>query len=225
MKKRGLKRYYRNLFKKNFAEKIIAELKSGNAEYDYEHIHLDGYPLTKWAEIKQHLDVLFSQLDTFRLNAETISSPFQVWGYICLQRNYGCQIAMYVHTPNNDFDDFPRTFTDVSETPTLNRKEWIDYLKAKGTSGYEIRYTQNCDNEPEIIIALKNTGTPIFYDKNIKIPLYIIRCHNRQTERACFPTMLCSVSIFFVSCFSAVSCSCGGAVQRQKSFLLYAIIL
>lgn len=62
MKKRGLKRYYRNLFKKNFAEKIIAELKSGNAEYDYEHIHLDGYPLTKWAEIKQHLDVLLASL-------------------------------------------------------------------------------------------------------------------------------------------------------------------
>lgn len=71
----------------------------------------------------------------------------------------------------------------------------------------------------------KEIGTWYFYDKNIKIPLYIIRCHNRQTERACFPTMLCSVSIFFVSCFSAVSCSCGGAVQRQKSFLLYAIIL
>ena len=50
-----------------------------------------------------------------------------------------------------------------------------------------------------------------YYDKNIKIPLFLIRCHNRQTERACFPTMLCSVSIFFVSCFSAVSCSCGGA--------------
>jgi len=50
----------------------------------------------------------------------------------------------------------------VSETPTLNRKEWIDYLKAKRTLGYEIRYTQNCDNEPEIIIALKNIGTPIF---------------------------------------------------------------
>ncbi len=26
----------------------------------------------------------------------------------------------------------------------------------------QIRYTQNCDNEPEIIIALKNIGTPIF---------------------------------------------------------------
>ena len=71
---------------------------------------------------------------------------------------------------------------------------------------------------------LRKTGVS-YYDKNIKIPLYIIRCHNRQTERACFATMLCSVSIFFVSCFSAVSCSCGGAVQRQKSFLLYAIIL
>ena len=33
----------------------------------------------------------------------------------------------------------------------------------------------------------------------------MIRCHNRQTERACFPTMLCFVSIFFVSCFSAVT--------------------
>ena len=73
-------------------------------------------------------------------------------------------------------------------------------------------------------ISCKKQGVS-YYDKNIKIPLYIIRCHNRQTERACFPTMLCSVSIFFVSCFSAVSCSCGGAVQRQKSFLLYAIIL
>lgn len=52
MKKRGLKRYFRNLSKLNFAEKIIAGLKSGSAEYDYEHIHLDGYTLTKWTEIK-----------------------------------------------------------------------------------------------------------------------------------------------------------------------------
>lgn len=162
MKKRGLKRYYRNLSKENFAEKIIAELKNGTAKYDYEHIHLDGYPLRKWIEIKQHLDVLFSQLDTFKLNAETISSPFQALGYICLQRKYGCQIAMCVHTPNNDFDDFPMTFTDVSETPTLKSKEWLNYLETKRAFGHEIRYAQNCDNEPEIIIALKNIGTPIF---------------------------------------------------------------
>ena len=83
---------------------------------------------------------------------------------ICLQRNYGCQIVMYVHTPNSDFNDFPMVFTDVSKTPTLNRKEWLDYLETKRTSGYEIRYSQNCDNEPEIIIALKNIGTPIFME-------------------------------------------------------------
>ena len=55
MKKRGLKRYYRNLSQITFAENIIAVLKSGAANYDYEHIHLDGYILTKWSEIKQHL--------------------------------------------------------------------------------------------------------------------------------------------------------------------------
>ena len=115
MKKRGLKRYYRNLFKKNFAEKIIAELKSGNAEYDYEHIHLDGYPLTKWAEIKQHLDVLFSQLDTFRLNAESISSPaHDIYAF-----NETADVRLQcMRSYPNDFDDFPRTFTDVQNTDT-----------------------------------------------------------------------------------------------------------
>lgn len=90
-----------------------------------------------------------------------------------------------------------------------------------------IIFWKNTPSTNKITLSHRITGTKgyIYYDKNIKIPLYIIRCHNRQTERACFPTMLCSVSIFFVSCFSAVSCSCGGAVQRQKSFLLYAIIL
>lgn len=83
MKRRGLKRYYRNLRKANFIEEIMAGLKNGNAEYDYEHIHLDGYTLSKWKEIKLHLDVLFSRLDLFRLGR--IKMPFQVWGYVCLQ--------------------------------------------------------------------------------------------------------------------------------------------
>ena len=79
--------------------------------------------------------------------------------------------------------------------------------------GYVYKFEISCKKQGYLIM-IKTSRYP-----------YIIRCHNRQTERACFPTMLCSVSIFFVSCFSAVSCSCGGAVQRQKSFLLYAIIL
>lgn len=161
MKKRGLKRYFRNLYKLNFAEKIIAGLKSGITEYDYEHIHLDGYPLTKWTEIKQHLDVLFAQLNVFKLNSEKICFPFQVWGYICIQRNYGCQIVLYVHTPNNDFDDFPMTFSNESESPTTDRKELLGYLEQKSANGYEIRYSKNCDGEPEIFITIRNVGLPI----------------------------------------------------------------
>lgn len=162
MKKRGLKRYYRKLSKENFAKNIIAELKSSSAEYDYEHIHLDGYILTKWTEVKQHLDVLFRQLETFKQNSDTVNSPFQVWGYICLQKDYGCQIALYVHTPNCNYDDFPHTETEALESTTIPPKELLDYLKPRIADGYQIRYSRNCDGEPEIFIAIPNVGLSIF---------------------------------------------------------------
>lgn len=162
MKKRGLRRYYRNLSKVTFAEEIIVELKSGTASYDYKHIHLDGYILTKWSEIKQHIDALFNQFETFRHNSVAITVPFQLWGFICFPKGFGCQIALYVHTPNGDYDDFPHTQTDVSESPTINRKELLDYLQSKIADGYQIRYSLNCDDEPEIYIAMSNVGLPIF---------------------------------------------------------------
>lgn len=164
MKKRGLKRYYRNLSKINIAEKIVTEMGAGKVEYDYEHIHLDGYIFTKWAAIRQHLDVLFNQLDIFNLNSATIHVPFQVWGYICFQRGYGCQIALYIHTPNNDFDDFPMVFANVSESPTVKWKELSDYLDAKIANGYEVRYSNNCDGEPEVFISMRSVGQPIFIE-------------------------------------------------------------
>lgn len=162
MKRRGLKRYYRKLSKVNFAESIIAGLKSETTNYDYEHIHFDSYILTKWSEIKQHLNALFNQLDIIWQNSVTINSPFQVWGFICLQKDFGYQIALYVHTPNSSCDDFPHTQTDVSESPTINRKELLDYLKPRITDGYQIRYSLNCDDEPEIFITIPNVGLPIF---------------------------------------------------------------
>ena len=94
MKKRGLKRYYRNLNKRSYIEQIITGLRNGVVEYDYEHIHLDRYSLTKWSEIRLHLDVLFKLLDVFKSNYETIRMPFQVWGYVCFQRDLGCQIGL-----------------------------------------------------------------------------------------------------------------------------------
>lgn len=164
MKKRGLKRYYRNLNKRNYIEHIITGLRNGVVEYDYEHIHLDRYSLTKWSEIRLHLDVLFKLLDVFKSNSETIRMPFQVWGYVCFQRDLGCQIGLYIHTPNSDFDDFPMIITNISETPTIRREELLGYLESRMTNGYEVRYSKNCDGEPEIFIAIKNVGMPIFIE-------------------------------------------------------------
>ena len=162
MKKRGLKRYYRNLHKSSYIEQIITGLRNGVVEYDYEHIHLDGYSLTKWSEIRLHLDVLFKLLAVFKFNSETIRMPFQVWGYVCFQRDLGCQIGLYIHTPNCDFDDFPMIISNISEIPTTRRKELLAYLESMTTKGYDIRYSNNCDKEPEIFIAIKNVGLPIF---------------------------------------------------------------
>lgn len=58
------------------------------------------------------------------------------------------------------------TFSNVSESPTINRKELLDYLDPKPADGYEIRYSKNCDGEPEIFITM-NVGLPI-YTKNIR---------------------------------------------------------
>jgi len=45
---------------------------------------------------------------------------------------------------------------------TTNRKELHDYLNKRQREGYEIRYSRNCDNEQEIVIAIMNVGLPIF---------------------------------------------------------------
>lgn len=58
------------------------------------------------------------------------------------------------------------TFEDVSEIPTINRVEWLDYFAQRATERNEIRYSTNCDNEQEIIIAVKNAGNR--YSRNKK---------------------------------------------------------
>ena len=83
-------------------------------------------------------------------------------GDVCFQRDLGCQVSLYVHTPNRDYDDFPMVFTNVPDYMTTNRKELHDYLHKRQREGYEIRYSRNCDNEQEIVIAIMNVGLPIF---------------------------------------------------------------
>ncbi len=55
-------------------------------------------------------------------------------------------------------------FTNASESLTFRRKELSDYLDAKIANGYEVRYSNNCDGEPEILIAAQNVGLPIFIE-------------------------------------------------------------
>lgn len=54
--------------------------------------------------------------------------------------------------------------SNISETPTIRREELLGYLESRMTNGYEVRYSKNCDGEPEIFIAIKNVGMPIFIE-------------------------------------------------------------
>lgn len=49
----------------------------------------------------------------------------------------------------------------------MNLKELLGYLESRMTNGYEIRFSKNCDGEPEIFILMKNVGMPIFIESKM----------------------------------------------------------
>ncbi len=53
MKKRGLRRYYKKLATSNPVLDLLHNRDYQNFGYDYGHIHLNDYVLTRWKEIKE----------------------------------------------------------------------------------------------------------------------------------------------------------------------------
>lgn len=226
----------------------------GGKAYELDGVTVTGSRAPMTVELSPKIVTVMTREDIQRSAAQTINDVLKLATGVDVRQRGGFGVQTDISINGGTFDQIaiflngvnisnPQTGHNASDFPValadIDHVEIIEGASSRvfGTSAFNgainIVTKKASANGVEANVEAGSFGSlgaqgrlqMAFYDKNIKIPLYIIRCHNRQTERACFPTMLCSVSIFFVSCFSAVSCSCGGAVQRQKSFLLYAIIL
>jgi len=54
----------------------------------------DDYVLTRWKEIKAHIEALCRQLKLVKDYINECPRTFQMWGYVCFQREYGCQVIL-----------------------------------------------------------------------------------------------------------------------------------
>lgn len=146
MKKfRGQHRYYRRLKVGTPAvhrkmDEWIHYLKNGQSQYDYDHIHFDcpKQPLFRWNAIKQHLDAMMCSFNVIAMKSKETPFEFQLWAFIGVQKDFGTEPALYFHTPNSDYKDFPQNFNDFDLGLPCRDKQLEHYLKQLADKGFTI---------------------------------------------------------------------------------------
>ena len=139
-RKRGLKRYYRNLILQNDLDKGKIDFKSLNAWFDNSHWHFDwkGYGNNSFKRRKPHLDKLFRHFDLLVDKTKELKFDFQL--YAVLLDFDSSSDALFLHTPNPNNSQFPFKIENLSNTTTLTNKALDEYIKR--LDGYELLYGQ-----------------------------------------------------------------------------------
>jgi hypothetical protein len=154
-KRRGLKRYYRNLAIKNDFDKI-AWLDLGNSEswFDTWHLHFDrrGYGNDSFKRRKPHLDKLFRHFDILIDRAKEIKTDFQL--YSILLDFDSSSDALFLHAPTLNNSQFPFKVADLQLTTTLRNEQLNSYIN--DLEGYEKLYGQA--NEGFCLLFKKSVG-------------------------------------------------------------------
>jgi hypothetical protein len=155
-RKRGLKRYYRNLKLQNDLDKRKIDFNSLNAWFDNSHWHFDwkGYGNNSFKRRKPHLDKLFRHFDLLVDKTKELKSAFQL--YAVLLDFDSSNDALFLHTPNPNNSQFPFKFENLSKTSTLTNKALNGYIKS--VHGYEILYGQA--DEAFCLLYKTNIGQP-----------------------------------------------------------------
>ncbi len=145
-KKRGLRRYYRNLDNSFNPENL--SFKGENAWFDLFHFHIDNTGLgnRSWKSRVQHLDALFLIAEKIETKLGDFERPFQYW--IEIYENDGWDDGVYIHTENPNHSTFPTSLTFDSDIKKTNTN-LIDYLKCKN---YVIR-TKHFLEDGKLIIG------------------------------------------------------------------------
>jgi len=153
-KKRGLRRYYKNLNLKIDDWSGLNFVSTDQSWFDFWHTHFDwnGFGNNSFRKRKPHLDKLFRHFHILAERAMLLDKNFQVWALVL---DYASNSdALFLHTSNPNHDNFPHLYSGLSKTSTLTNtalKNYMDKLK-----GYEIFYGNA--NEAYCVLFNKNIG-------------------------------------------------------------------
>lgn len=138
-KRRGLKRYYRNLRRQNVSDYWIEALSDDESWFNLAHEHFDwsGYGDRSWREHKEHLDVLFRNFSIMENRLREIKRPIQMFAVV--YTNDSEQDALYFHSPN-PYRDFPINCIKLGCAIGIdnNNSPIVNYLRDLEKQGYTV---------------------------------------------------------------------------------------
>lgn len=154
-KRRGLRRYYKNLATQNELDKTTwlnfdnPETWSKNG-----HIHFDpkGYGNNSFKIRRSHLDKLFRHFELLVDKTKELKSDYQL--YSILLDFDSSSDALFLHTPNPNNSQFQFKASDLQLKTTLTNKHLDDYIN--NLKGYEKLYGQA--GQAFCLIFKKNVG-------------------------------------------------------------------
>lgn len=154
-KRRGMRRYYRNLLTKVPTYKLELE---DNHWYDLWHKHIDWYGFGNH-DVRardQHLEALFLTFENFQKQLKGWKRPHQTW--VQIHEYDAAQNAVYLHTPNENSDNFPFDIEGVSWDAEVPQ-----HLRRFMTGSYEFGYFTWEDGTVYVIYS-RDVGVPLRRD-------------------------------------------------------------
>lgn len=112
MKKlRGKKRYYRNLLARATDYNLRLTEESW---FDMWHTHLDwsGIGNQGMRPRRHHISALVQLHNNLLKQLESFPKPYQIW--MTIHENDSGQVAVFIHTPNENRDNFPFKFDHIN---------------------------------------------------------------------------------------------------------------
>jgi hypothetical protein len=154
-KQRGLKRYYQDLERQNEFDKISwLNLQDTSTWFKNWHLHFDwrGYGDNSFKRRKPHLDKLFRHFQFLSKETKSLKSEFQLYAVILDFQS--SSDALFMHTPNRNYSQFPFKVEDLSKSTTLTNKALNAYINQ--LRGYEKLYGEA--GEAFCLLYIKGLG-------------------------------------------------------------------
>lgn len=161
-KRRGLRRYYRNLENQSCFGKLNFSCDE-NSWFDLFHFHIDhlGLGNDSWKSRQQHLDALFRIAAKMEAQLLNYSKDFQYW--IEINEKDSTEDSIYIHTENPNETKFPIVINE--SCLSCQSTKFTEYLSG---FGYQIRSKTviGFDSQEETVYFLTRSdlGIGIYFD-------------------------------------------------------------